>query len=548
MAGQNWSARSNAMSLEEMIKIPQMAVEEHNKIEEGIASLQAQADKWEVLANSAQDKAQYQQYKAYADELKKQSDKLAMYGINANSRRDLYKLNQDYQKKINPINQAFDYRAKMAEEQRKNNKNGKMIYDVDFSKVSLQDIMNNPNLSYRKIDLEDAQKEGQLAGATASKRNVLSPEEKLVMNGQFYDMVTKQGYTEDQAAEFLANPQNNPALAAYVDQTFNSYDTSTFSDEQKKQLRKSITTGLVQGLTYDERHQLQGNGEYMTAYQKEMMAYRRAEEQRKAELQEKSMMEAGLRKTYLGSNNDGTIQYWYEPPKKGAMSGQIWQYKVTPDGKTTKTSPVEGGGIFNWNNDIFDPSTGKIQYGARRKTESVNAIDPILGIEPGEAKVTGTNLNIAGKAFNTSLSRGLDTDKGGHSIEEILTPGNYNTDTNTLETGIYEATIHIGKDLEPSQKAAIRKYIEKEKLEYPKTAAGDIDWNNIVVVLDKDWGTKNHWKILAKDVFMSKAINAGFTTAQIANMIGVSNMIINENIPAQSENATTTNTMSQDAL
>jgi len=43
--------------------------------------------------------------------------------------------------------------------------------------------MNNPNLSYKGINLEDARKEGGLAGQAASKRNVLTPEQKLIMNG-----------------------------------------------------------------------------------------------------------------------------------------------------------------------------------------------------------------------------------------------------------------------------------------------------------------------------------------------------------------------------
>lgn len=516
MAGQNWSVRNNPISLNEMITIPQMAVEEHNKIEEGIANLQAQADKWEILANSAQDKAQYDQYKAYSDKLRKESDKLAMYGINANSRRDLYNLNREYAKTITPISEAFDYRAKMAEEQRKNNKDGKMLYDVDFSQVSLQDIMNNPNLSYRGINLEDARKEGGLAGQAASKRNVLTPEQKLIMNGQYYDMITRQGYTEDQAAQFLANPQNNPELAAYVDQVFQTYDTSTFNDQQKQQLKNSITTGLVQGLTFDEKHQIQGNGDYMTAYQKEMMAYRRREEERKEQLQEQKMTEYGLRETNMGSSPDGNIVYYYIPPKKGSVSGQIWAYEIDSDGNVMSRRPIDGGGVFNWYKDLFDPKTGQITYDGRKSQSS--GADPITG-ETSKAKTTGTGLNLAGKAFRTNLKSGLGTDKGGHSIDDILKPDIYNDDKNTIDTGIYEASIKTGDMLSDSQKKAVKEYIKQESKKYPTTSAGDVDLSNIVIILDEDWGTKNHWKIIAKDLFIEKAKQAGFSDAQIINML-----------------------------
>lgn len=537
MAGQNWSVRNNPISLNEMITIPQMAVEEHNKIEEGIANLQAEADKWEILANSAQDKAQYDQYKAYSNKLKEESDKLAMYGINANSRRDLYNLNREYAKKINPISQAFDYRAKMTEEQRKNNKDGKMLYDVDFSQVSLQDIMNNPNLSYKGINLEDARKEGGLAGQAASKRNVLTPEQKLIMNGQYYDMVTRQGYTEEQAAQFLANPQNNPELAAYVDQVFQAYDTSTFNDQQKQQLKNFITTGFVQGLTFDERHQLQGNGEYMTAYQKEMMAYRRREEQRKEQLQEQKMTEEGLRETNMGSSPDGSIVYYYIPLKKGSVSGQIWAYEIGPDGNVISRQPIEGGGVFNWHKDLFDPNTGQITYDGRKQQSSAATADPITG-ETSKAKSTGTGLNLAGKAFRTNLKSGLGTDKGGHSIDQILKPENYNDEKNTIDTGVYEASIKTGDMLSDSQKKAIKEYIKQEAKKYPTTAAGDVDLSNIVIILDEDWGTKDHWKIIAKDLFIEKARQAGFTDRQIINMLQGSTDFISEqnNIQNSTEN------------
>lgn len=525
MAGQNWSVRNNPVSLNEMITIPQMAVEEHNKIEEGIANLQAQADKWEILANSAQDKAQYDQYKAYSDKLRKESDKLAMYGINANSRRDLYNLNREYAKTITPISEAFDYRAKMAEEQRKNNKDGKMLYDVDFSQVSLQDIMNNPNLSYRGINLESARQEGGLAGQAASKRNVLTPEQKLIMNGQYYDMITRQGYTEEQAAQFLANPQNNPELAAYVDQVFQAYDTSTFNDQQKQQLKNSITTGLVQGLTFDEKHQIQSNGDYMTAYQKEMMDYRRREEERKEQLQEQKMTEEGLRETNMGSSPDGSIVYYYIPPKKGGVSGQIWAYEIGPDGSVISRRPIEGGGVFNWHKDLFDPNTGQITYDGRKQQSS--GADPITG-ETSKAKITGTGLNLAGKAFRTNLKSGLGADKGGHSIDDILKPENYNDDKNTIDTGIYEASIKTGDMLSDSQKKAVKEYIKQESKKYPTTSAGDIDLSNVVIILDEDWGTKNHWKIIAKDLFIEKARQAGFSDAQIINMLQGSNGFVEQ--------------------
>ena len=522
MAGQNWGVRNNSISLDEMIKIPQMAVEEHNAIEKGIADLQSQADKWEMLANSAQDQDAYAQYKSYSDQLRKESDKLAMYGINANSRRDLYKLSSEYAKTIEPISQAYDYRAKMIDEQRKNNKDGNMIYDVDFSQVSLQDIMNNPNLSYKGINLEDARQQGGLAGVAASKRNVLTPEEKLIMNGQYYDLITRQGYTEEQAAQFLADPKNNPALAAYVDQAYQSYNTDGFSDAQKKQIRDKITMGLVQGLTFDEKHQMQGNGEYMTAYQKEMMNYKRAEEERKAEMQEKQMQDAGLRETDMGTSPDGKIRYMYVPPKKGAMSGQIWAYEYDANGNVTKKTPVKGGGVFNWNQDLFDPADGSIKYGARRSQSSNSSSSSSESTTKVNKNTQATGLNLASKAYYTDLRHGMDEDTGGHSIDEIIKNGNYNEEDNTFDSGIYRASVSQGSSLSEDQQKALKQYIKenaKNGMKFPKTPAGDVDLSNVVVILDKDWGTKNHWKIIAKDLFIEKCKNAGFTDDQVARML-----------------------------
>jgi len=73
---------------------------------------------------------------------------LAENGLSHKTRSTLSNLRNRYTKEIQPISDAFDYRVKMMEEQRKLNPKGDLQWDIDFSKIGLGEIMNNPTLSY----------------------------------------------------------------------------------------------------------------------------------------------------------------------------------------------------------------------------------------------------------------------------------------------------------------------------------------------------------------------------------------------------------------
>jgi hypothetical protein len=62
--------------------------------------------------------------------------------LNPNSRRSLYDLSNRYKSEIDPIKQKMKTREDLIAEQRKlSAANNKILYDKDYSKMSLDDMM-----------------------------------------------------------------------------------------------------------------------------------------------------------------------------------------------------------------------------------------------------------------------------------------------------------------------------------------------------------------------------------------------------------------------
>ena len=185
MAGTHIAINStyDPLSMEEMLKMPMLATEAHLQTEEAYAKLAQDAADLESLANSAKDQATYVKYKQYANDVQKQLNELSGRGLNPNSRRSLYDLSARYKSEIDPIKQTMKTREDLIAEQRKARAtNNKILYDVDYANMSLDDMMKQSTHSYNSLDGSKIYEEGKNQAAALSSR-MLSDSQRQALQG-----------------------------------------------------------------------------------------------------------------------------------------------------------------------------------------------------------------------------------------------------------------------------------------------------------------------------------------------------------------------------
>lgn len=139
------NSKFQPFSFERYIQPYQMYGAAYKELENQYGELATKASIWEKMANEQTDSKAYRMYKTYSDELKDKANKLAREGLNASSRQELLNMRNRYSQDIVPIENAYNQKNKLAEEQRNlRASNPSIMFDRDFSSISLDDLINNP--------------------------------------------------------------------------------------------------------------------------------------------------------------------------------------------------------------------------------------------------------------------------------------------------------------------------------------------------------------------------------------------------------------------
>lgn len=138
-------SKFSPFSYQELLQPALMATQAHQELENQYGELATKASIWEKMANEQTDSKAYRMYKTYSDELKDKANKLAREGLNVSSRQELLDMRNRYSQDIVPIENAYNQKNKLAEEQRNlRASNPSIMFDRDFSSISLDDLINNP--------------------------------------------------------------------------------------------------------------------------------------------------------------------------------------------------------------------------------------------------------------------------------------------------------------------------------------------------------------------------------------------------------------------
>lgn len=260
------NSKFQPFSFDRYLQPYQIYGQNYKEIEEQYTDLSTKAGIWDGLANEQTDPHTYKMYKTYANDLKNQASQLASEGLNAVSRKNMLNMRARYSKEIIPIEQAYNQRSKLAEEQRKlRAANPSIMFDRDFSSISLDDLLDNPELSYTSVSGDDLYKKGKEAAISASSRMMnVSP----ALQGQYWKI--RQGYGADAANKFLLNQSNIPELKDAINRIVSQ------SGVTKENLSRAIDytiSGIMSGISYNESYQ--ANRGYIDPAERERLALAR---------------------------------------------------------------------------------------------------------------------------------------------------------------------------------------------------------------------------------------------------------------------------------
>lgn len=242
------NSKFQPFSFERYIQPYQIYGQAYKEVENAYSELSQKADIWSKLANEQTDSKAYKLYKDYSDALKDKANELSREGLNAASRRELLNMKNRYSQDIVPIENAYNKRSKLAEEQRKlRATDPSIMFDRDFSVTSLNDLIDNPELSYTPVSGNELYKKGKESAVAASSRMMnVSP----ALQGQYWKI--RQGYGADIANKFLLDQSNIPELKDAVNRIVSQ---SGVTQENMSRAIDYTISGIMSGLNYDEKYQ-----------------------------------------------------------------------------------------------------------------------------------------------------------------------------------------------------------------------------------------------------------------------------------------------------
>lgn len=234
-------------TFDEMLKPLVQYKEAYDATEKEYANLADLTEEWRDAAMKESNPIAYDKFNRYSNDLEATVNDFSR-GMNINNRRALLGLKRRYHEEIEPIAKASKKIDELAAEQRKMSaSNPNLMFSRDFSSdVSIDQMMENPNLSYKAVDGNDLYKKGvAISQAMSSRIRTLSPD----MKNQYWKIV--EGYGEEVANKFLldsgAIPELNKALEDLVS---SSGATDNIKDRAFEFAKQGAIAGMISKTTY----------------------------------------------------------------------------------------------------------------------------------------------------------------------------------------------------------------------------------------------------------------------------------------------------------
>lgn len=173
--------------------------------EDTLSELATKANIWEEMANEQTDPQSYAMYKTYSEDLRKQADQLAKEGLTPGSRRGMLNMRERYTREILPIEQAYKRRQELSDEQRKLlSQDNTLLFDRDMSTLSLDDLIKNPQLTYRSYSGTTLAKQVESAAKNLAKEMRENPREwRSILKDSYYEALMQRGFRSEDVLKVL---------------------------------------------------------------------------------------------------------------------------------------------------------------------------------------------------------------------------------------------------------------------------------------------------------------------------------------------------------
>ena len=234
----NYSFISNAkfrpFSYQEMLQPLQAYTQEYNTIQEGMGELGTKADVFERLANEQTDSQTYAMYKQYSNDLTAQAESLAKQGLTPASRQGLLGMKRRYSSEIVPIEQAYNRRQELVDEQRKlQAQDSTLLFDRPASTLSLDELISNPTLSPQSYSGELLSKQVGTASQSLAKEVRENPRKwRTILGNQYYETIMQKGFKPEEIMQAVQNtPEASPILQGIVEDAVGSSGIKNWKDE-----------------------------------------------------------------------------------------------------------------------------------------------------------------------------------------------------------------------------------------------------------------------------------------------------------------------------
>lgn len=246
------NAKFKPYTFEEMLKPLAMATEAYTSIQDDISELGDKAELMKIYANREPDSKVASMYNSYANDLEKQAESLSKYGLTPKSRQGLLNMKKRYSSEIVPIEEAKTLQDKLVTEQRQAiSKDPSLMFDIDYSRVSPDYLLNNPTATYTSVSGDALYARGKEAAIAASSRN---KEILQALSGQYWQI--RQGYGAEAANEFLLNQSSIPELKDAIGRLL--YQSGVTKNNGERAV-DYVISGMMAGLSTSDQYQANRN-------------------------------------------------------------------------------------------------------------------------------------------------------------------------------------------------------------------------------------------------------------------------------------------------
>lgn len=245
------TAQFSPFSYAELLAPVQAATEEHKAIDEGLATLDAEADRYRQYIERNPTSPIAIQYQNYIDELDRAATELSQNGLTPQSRSNLNKLRRNYTGTIEPIKTRVENYQKWSEYKAKN---PNLIGTLDIN-----DFLNDINFTPQFYNGDDLVKSiGEEATIMASRKPYV--QEGSILNGS--KLIISQGYTPQEIDAALLNQEGELGALVAKGRAAAGYDNLSPADKIQVDtlIRNAITSKGLQ------RNIIQDNPDYLDPY------------------------------------------------------------------------------------------------------------------------------------------------------------------------------------------------------------------------------------------------------------------------------------------